>query len=84
MTIALISLFLSSPIPSFRNTPRKVVPCFPPEYEILKVFRESYEGFLKDLLLPLVCSPDRMADCDVRDILEAIKWLEYYNTRVDR
>lgn len=62
----------------------EVVPCFPPDYEILKVFRDSYEGFLKHLLLPLVCSEDRMADCDVRDILEAIKWLEYYNTRVDR
>lgn len=61
-----------------------MVPCFPPEYEILKVFRESYEGFLKDLLLPVVGGEDRMADCDVRDILEAIKWLEYYNTRVDR
>lgn len=62
----------------------QVVPCFPPEYEILKLFRDSYEGFLKDLLLPMVCSEDRMADCDVRDILEAIKWLEYYNTKVDR
>ncbi|CAN0149970.1 unnamed protein product [Pylaiella littoralis] len=32
----------------------------------------------------MVCSEDRMADCDVRDILEAIKWLEYYNTKVER
>lgn len=50
----------------------------------MRVFRDSYEGFLKDLLLPLVCGEDRMADCDVRDILEAIKWLEYYNTKVER
>ncbi|CAN0260440.1 unnamed protein product, partial [Ectocarpus sp. 4 AP-2014] len=62
----------------------EVVPCFPPEYDILRVFRDSYEGFLKDLLLPLVCGEDKMADCDVRDILEAIKWLEYYNTKVER
>ncbi|CAB1109933.1 unnamed protein product [Ectocarpus sp. CCAP 1310/34] len=62
----------------------EVVPCFPREYDILRVFRDSYEGFLKDLLLPLVCGEDKMADCDVRDILEAIKWLEYYNTKVER
>ncbi|KAG5178787.1 exocyst complex component Sec6-domain-containing protein [Tribonema minus] len=60
-----------------------VVPCFPPHYEILKVFRTAYEGFLNDLLYPLVSSQERIDTYDVKDMLEAIKWLEYYVSKVE-
>ncbi|CAM9404257.1 unnamed protein product [Chrysoparadoxa australica] len=56
-----------------------VAPCFPPRYEIAQIFRSVYGGFLESLLVPLVASSDRMSEYEVRDILEAIKWLHYYN-----
>ncbi|CAN0273606.1 unnamed protein product, partial [Phaeothamnion confervicola] len=59
-----------------------VAPCFPPAYNVAQVFKEAYTGFLMSLLLPMVRSEDRMAEHDVRDILEAIKWLQYYNQKV--
>ena len=41
--------------------------------QILAVFRKAYEGFLVDLLYPLVSSADRIEEYDVKDMLEAIK-----------
>eukprot|EP01084_Bolivina_argentea_P269806 458648_1 len=57
----------------------RVAPCFPSRYDILAFFRGVYEQFLKDLLLPLVATEDRMFEYEVVDILEAIKWLQYYS-----
>ncbi|CAM9880746.1 unnamed protein product, partial [Discosporangium mesarthrocarpum] len=63
---------------------REVAPCFPPIYDIMSVFRDTYRSFLRSLLLPLVCGEDRMADYDLRDILDAIKFLDYYHNEVEK
>ena len=39
------------------------------------MFRKAYEGFLTDLLYPLVSSAERVEEYDVKDMLEAIKVL---------
>jgi exocyst complex component 3 len=69
-------------IVELENVDEYVAPCFPPSYEIVKLFGEVYEEFIQDLLLPLVGTADRMSDYDVKDILEALKWLQYYITTV--
>lgn len=55
-----------------------VVPCFPPEFDVLQLFVATYNAVLENAITTSCARPD----VGLAHRLQLVQWIEYYNTEI--